>query len=279
MMAEKNTAQFWDNLWQKPGSEEKDLFKVRKEERLIRWQRIEAMVFRRFGSFQGLSVIEIGAGTGTNAALMAERGARVTVLDYSPTALDRSARLFERLGISAEFVEGDALALQTDLEAQYDVSMSFGLAEHFTGEARKQIIKAHLNLLKANGLALVSVPNSANLPYRLHKWITERTRAWSVGEEYPFSRRELTNIAQSLGVQQYGFFGDSLWKSKRFLNPLKWLPRKKRKRVAGGKSSSQEQSPPRRLKRRLPRVEKGTPWDQYISYALVLWVVSSDHRQ
>jgi SAM-dependent methyltransferase len=278
-MPQDNTAQFWDGLWRKPVSVEKDVFRVRKEERLIRWQRLEALILGRYGSFNGLSVIEIGAGTGTNAALMADRGASVTVLDYSAVALDRSAQLFERLKLPAEFVEGDALTLGEELKGRYDISMSFGLAEHFTGARRTQIIRAHLDLVKTNGLALVSVPNSANPPYRLHKWITERTRAWTVGEEYPFSRSELTDIAQSLGVQQCGFFGDSLWRSKRFLNPLKWLPRKKPKKVADDGSLSQGQSPPRKFSRRLPRVENGTPWDEYVSYALVLWAVKPYEQQ
>jgi len=207
---------------------------------------------------------------------MGRRGARVTVLDYSPAALRRAARLFERLHIRADFIEGDALAPGEDLKGRHDVAMSFGLAEHFTGQQRRQIIGAHLDLVRAGGLAFVSVPNIANPPYRIHKWITERTRAWSVGEEYPFSRRELTDIAQSLGVREYGFFGDSLWRSKRFLNPLKWLPRKTPKRAAGESSLSDGQSPRRGFRRRLPRVEKGTRWDEYISYALVLWAAKLD---
>ena len=272
MTVQQNTAQFWDSLWQKPVSLEKDVYRVRKEERRIRWQRLEAMVRQHFGTFKDLSVIEIGAGTGTNAVLMAERGARVTVLDYSAVALARSEQLFKSLGIPAQFMNENALALGKGLETKYDISMSFGLAEHFTGETRRQIIGAHLDLLRAKGLTFISVPNTANPPYRLNKWITERTRAWSVGEEYPFSRSELTDIMHALGVQQYGFFGDSVWRSKRFLNPLKWLPRRKRpKRMRP--PDTQEQTPKKNVARRLPRKETGTRWDEYFSYALVLWAV------
>lgn len=271
-MVEQNTAGLWNGLWAKPASADEDLFRVYKEERLIRWQRIERIVLGRFGGFEDLSVIEIGAGVGTNAALMGKRGAKVSVLDYSPEALDRSARLFQRMGIPVNVIKRDVFDLPETLTRSYDVSMSFGLAEHFLGDKRKAIIGIHLDLLKENGLSFVSIPNRYNPPYRLHKWITERTRAWSVGEEYPFSRAELRRICKELGVEEYGFLGDALWRSKRFLNPLRWLPKRKKPR----KEKSLESQPrhahfSRNVARRLPRKERGTPWDEYIGYALVLW--------
>ena len=61
--------------------------RFKKEENGIRWQRIEKVVHQEFGSFNKLKVIEIGAGTGTNTALTAKRGADETVLDYSENAL------------------------------------------------------------------------------------------------------------------------------------------------------------------------------------------------
>lgn len=277
MQVQKNSAELWDGLWQKPASLAKDTYRVRKEERLIRWQRMETMIQKRFGGFKDLSVIEIGAGTGTNAALMAERGARVSILDYSAVALARAERLFQGLGLSATFINADALSLETRLLNQFDVSMSFGLAEHFVEPKRTQIIKSHLELLKPNGITFISVPNAANPPYRLHKWITERTRAWSVGEEYPFSRRELTTIGRALGLREMGFFGDSLWRSKRFLNPLKWLPRHRTPPAAAAAPDAIQAAPARAfVSRRLPRRERGTPWDAHLSYALVLWAAKPD---
>lgn len=299
-MAQRNTAQLWDDVWTRSPSVEKDLYAVAKEERLIRWQRMEAQILSRFSSFEDLAVIELGAGRGTNAALMAGRGARVSVLDYSEIALQRSRKVFENLELPVELVLQDALDLPSELRGKYDVSMSFGLAEHFTGDARHAIIAAHFAVLKPGGLAFISVPNAYNPPYRLYKWITERTGRWTIGEEYPFSRRELESHCTRLGIEEYGFFGDSLWRSKKFLNPLKWFPRRKRRarrhepeaqhggaeppeggaaRQESGaerQESGIEQQPSaarKRRYRRLPRREKGTRLDDRYAYALVLWAV------
>lgn len=294
-MKAKNTAQLWDDVWvDKPANVEKDLFRVAKEQALIRWQRMEARVLDRFGGFDGLSVIELGAGRGTNAALMAQRGAKVSVLDYSESALERSRKLFDQLNLPVEFILQDALDLPSSMHGRYDVSMSFGLAEHFLGADREKILKAHFDLLNDQGISFVSVPNAHNPPYRLYKWITEHTGRWSVGEEYPFSRRELAHYCSILDVQEYEFFGDSLWRSKKFLNPIKWFPRRKKKSRAVPAVSQVQPSDAvneaavssrsgqnvaldgpavkarKRRPRRVPKRERGTALDARFSYALVL---------
>ncbi len=256
----KNTPQLWDKVWKKDISIEEDIFNLAKEGYSIRWQRIERIVLKEFGSFNNLKVIEIGAGAGTNAALAAKRGAKVTILDYSETALKRAREFFERNGLSAEFIKQDALSLPTDLLGKYDISMSFGLTEHFDGVERVNINKAHFDLLRKGGIAFISVPNKYNPPYRIFKFVAEHTGRWTVGEECPYSRKELRNICQQIGITEYSFFGDSLFWSFNFINPIN--PFKIIRKVF-------------RLKNPLNiyniRKEKGTFLDQYLSYALVLY--------
>lgn len=256
MGIDKNRPQLWDGVWDKDISPEEDLFNLLKEENGIRWQRIEKRVIEDFGSFVGLRVVEIGSGAGTNAALMAKRGAHVTVLDYSEKALQRAREFFERNGLSAEYIQQDALALPDELLGRFDVCMSFGLTEHFTGEDRVRINKAHFDVLRDGGLAFISVPNKFNPPYRLFKFAAEKTGRWSAGEEYPYSRRELRRICRQIGVTKYEFFGDSLVESLRFVDPVV-IARKLRG------------APPRLDISRIRR-ERGTALDQYLSYALVL---------
>ena len=252
-----NTPQLWDKLWTSPVSNAQDIFQLAHEERTIRWQRLEKIVLREFQSFEGLRVIEVGAGAGTNAALMAKRGARVTILDYAPAALARSQEFFARNGLTAEMTQHDALALPSEILGQFDIAMSFGLTEHFHGDARIKINRAHFDLARPGGLVFISVPNRWNPPYRIFKFIAERTGRWHVGEEYPYSRGELARICEQAGIRQYGFFGDSLWWSFHFIDPF--YAARKILKVKPDYSVA-------RLKN-----ERGTPLDEYIAYALVCY--------
>lgn len=256
-MAEKNTPELWDQVWVEAPSVEKDNYARVKEENSIRWQRIEAAVIRDFGGFNGLKVIEIGAGSGTYAALMAGRGAEVTIMDYSPNALKQSEAYLRRNGLNAALVHQDALAIGPEFAGKYDVSMSFGLTEHFLGEARFRIKKAHFDVLRPGGAAFISVPNKYNLPYRLYKFAAELTGKWKVGEEYPYTRGELERFCRDAGIAEFEIFGDSLAGSFSLINPFsvarKLFKLKPATDVAG------------------LRKERGCRLDKYLSYALVLY--------
>ena len=210
----ENTPELWDGLW-KETSEEEDRYNLKKEENSIRWQRIEIEILKNFKSFKNLRVIEVGAGGGTNALLFGKRGAKITILDYSKNAIKRSKEFFKRNKCSAKFILADALKIPKKLNGKYDVAISFGLAEHFRGQDRINIIKSHLDLINRQGLILISVPNKRNPPYRIQKKILEVSGKWKVGEEYPFSRKEFKHIASKLAIKRFGFFGDSFFKSFR----------------------------------------------------------------
>ena len=254
-----NTPELWDELWAEGASLEQDLYALEKERAGVRFRRLRNRIVGRFGRFDGLKVVEVGAGAGTNAALCARLGAEVTILDYSDAALDRSRIFFERNGLTATRIRGDALRIPAELLGVYDVSMSFGLAEHFVGEMRAEIVRSHLDLLRPGGMTFVSVPNRANLPYRLSKLIAERTGRWKVGEEHPYSRAEFAAICAALDVREYSFFGDSLWHSLSFVNPIVIG-----RNVRGVKPD---------LDRSRIGPERGTLLDARFAYALVLCVV------
>lgn len=253
-MAQKNTPELWNGLWAKEASKELNLRTVAKEEHGIRWQRMEKAVVQVFGGFEGLEVIEIGAGSGTNAALMAKRGARVTILDYSDKALERARNVFEVHGLPARYEKQDVLALPAEMLGRYDISMSFGLTEHFSGDKRVQVNKAHFDLLKKRGITFIAVPHKYNPPYRIFKFLAERLGQWGVGEEYPYSRKEFRGLCAQIGIEDYWFFGDSLVASLNFLNPMKIV-----RKVF-------------HLERKIRwiRKERGSFLDEYLSYSLVL---------
>jgi cyclopropane fatty-acyl-phospholipid synthase-like methyltransferase len=235
------------------------LYLLAKEEYAIRWRRIQLQILRHFPRFNGLKVVEIGAGAGTYAAMLARRGAEVTLLDYSPNALHRAEEFFSRLGLPAHLRMDDALALPDDLRGEFDVAMSFGLNEHFEGGKRERIAAAHLEVLKPGGLAFISVPNQWCLPYRLFKFAAQRTGKWIFGEEYPFTRLELEQLGQRLGAKEVFILADSLMTSFDFINPFKALAVVRTALHLHDDYNSQRLRP-----------EHGTPLDTYLSYALVL---------
>jgi SAM-dependent methyltransferase len=197
----------WDRQWL---GQPLNLEGPAEEARTPRWRAQEEYVRELFGGFDGLRVVEIGAGRGTNAALYAQRGARVTLFDTSDVALEQARELFDALGIAAEYVKGDAFALPEAMRDSFDVSMSFGLCEHFLGARRLGIVAAHLEFLRPGGVAFLGVPNRWAPVYRLWVGTLKRTGSWPLGTEVPFSARELERLVRDAGGEplprRYGSF-------------------------------------------------------------------------
>lgn len=253
---EKSGPQVWDKFWSGIlSSKKEDMFLLAKEENSIRWQRIEKRVLKEFGSFENLKVIEIGAGAGVNAAIIAKRGAKLTLIDYSKGALKRSREFFENNQLSAEFLHQDVLSLPEDLLGKYDVSMSFGVAEHFKGTDRININKVHFDVLRKGGLAFISVPNKAHPLYRVLKYLSIKMGTWKYGEEYPYYRSEFRKICNEIGITEYSFFGGTLFWGATPAKIIRKLFKLKYCLDTG------------RIKK-----QKGTFLDQYLSQALVLCV-------
>jgi 2-polyprenyl-3-methyl-5-hydroxy-6-metoxy-1,4-benzoquinol methylase len=218
----KNNSALWDGLWANAQGKIKNLvYSVHEEEHNSVWPQIKASLIKQFGSIAGLEVIEVGAGSGTYGAILARHGAKVTVLDYSANALQVSRELYESLGIEATFILADALAIGDDLKAKYDVSMSFGLAEHFADGQRLQIIRSHFDLIKPSGMTLISVPNLECWPYRFWKFQRTIRGKWDFGLELPYDQREFVDISKAIAVDKYSFIGSSFWDSFLFVLPLK----------------------------------------------------------
>ncbi len=146
---------------------------------------VTQVIAREFGGLKGIRVIELGAGRGDISFLLAKAGAKVTLLDNSEVALRQSRALFQTNNLSAEFVQADLLSSR--ITGEFEVSMSFGLAEHFEGVHRKRVIQLH----RLGRVAFVGVPNAQCVPYRVWKTFREWSGRWPYGPEMPFTRREL----------------------------------------------------------------------------------------
>ena len=190
------TAADWDAQWR---VEPVDAGAANEEERTPRWQAQERIVRDRFGSFEGLRAIEIGAGRGLNALLYAKRGAQVTLLDMSPFVLGQARQIFDAHGVAVELVEGDVFNLPEPVRDRFDVSMSFGLCEHFLGERRRRVVASHLETLRLGGVAMIGVPNRFSPAYRLWMGMLKARGSWPLGTEKPFSAAELAALARAAG--------------------------------------------------------------------------------
>ena len=74
------------------------------------------------------------------SALMALKGASITLIDYSQIALNKAKALFQNIGVNANFMKGNILDMPGDLLNSFDISMSFGLVEHFNYPLRRETI-------------------------------------------------------------------------------------------------------------------------------------------
>jgi len=107
-----------------------------------------------FAQHHGESVLEIGAGLGTDLAQFATHGAATTDLDLSSGHLEHAQRNFALRGLSGEFRQGDAEHLPFD-DATFDVVYSNGVIHH-TPNAARVVHEIH-RVLKPGGKAIVMV--------------------------------------------------------------------------------------------------------------------------
>jgi SAM-dependent methyltransferase len=201
----------WSKQWEREPLDAEAPFA---EERTLRWREQESLIRGRFGSFERLRAIELGSGRGLNAFLFARRGSAVTLVDTSVAALGQAGTIFTAHGLDLESVQADVFALPEKLLGTFDVSMSYGLCEHFVGERRQAVVAAHLAALRPGGVALIGVPNRFAPVYRLWLKTLMVTGSWPLGTEVPFSAGELRRLAVRAGGEpldpRYGSFAGSV---------------------------------------------------------------------
>ena len=164
-----------------------------------RWKELTAYLKENYGN-QKLKCVELGSGEGDFSALLAQQGHDVTLVDFSDAALAAAKRRFESLGLKATFIKADLFKFTQVNRGQFDLSVSLGVAEHFSGEMRQKIIAAHHIVLNHEGTAFISVPNKHCLPYRVWKKYLEARGLWRYGYEAPFSPSELKRTAEASGL-------------------------------------------------------------------------------
>jgi|SRR3989344_2838935 len=140
-------------------------------------------------NLRGYRLLELGAGIGLTSYFFAKKGADITLLDNSKEAKKQAEEWWEKT--KHKYIVGNLFKYN---EKKFDIIISFGLCEHFTGKKRKLVLQKHIDLLRDKGVAIISVPYRYGIFYRIGKFLAEITKQWSFGVEVPFSKGELKEL-------------------------------------------------------------------------------------
>ena len=117
----------------------------------------------------GLKVLEIGSAPGDHLVRLQERfGFEPYGVEYTKIGVDLNREVFLAHEIDPNnVIHDDFLSeeLQQKYEGHFDVVISHGFIEHFTNP--EPIVSKHLNLLRNDGLLVISIPNVRGINYLL----------------------------------------------------------------------------------------------------------------
>ncbi len=192
----QSTRGHWQRFWEQAGALSLDDV-YDNDGRVVR------EIFAR-GDPAGLRILEVGAGTGRDAVVLARAGAYVVTVDYAVGSLAltvRAARLGE---VALRPVGGDALALPF-CDGSFDLVFHQGLLEHFRAPA--QLLAENVRVLRPGGLLVVDVPQRWHY-YTVAKHVLIAAGRWFAGWETQFSPRELENLLERQGLRIVHTYGD-----------------------------------------------------------------------
>jgi SAM-dependent methyltransferase len=118
-----------------------------------------------FDSAEGLRVLEIGCGLGTDGARFARAGAIYTGVDLTEAAVSLARRRFELEGLPGEFRVADAEALGF-ADGSFDIVYSHGVLHH-TPDVRSAVGEVR-RVLRPGGRALVMLYHRDSYNYRVN---------------------------------------------------------------------------------------------------------------
>jgi SAM-dependent methyltransferase len=152
----------------------------------------------------GARVLEVGAGSGRDSLLLAERGAIPVTLDYTLEALHIIQRLAEREGVAIDLVCADCMRMPFR-DGTFDVVFHQGLMEHFRDPS--PLLAENHRVLRPGGHALVDVPQRYH-PYTVMKHILIALGRWFAGWETEYSIGELEQLVARHGFKIRHAYGD-----------------------------------------------------------------------
>ncbi len=126
---------------------------------LLPWERgepePELVMWIKKGAIRKEKALDVGCGLGTNSIYLAQEGFEVTAIDISKTAVETARSRASRLGLSIEFIVGNAYRLDFP-DASFDFVLDRGCFHHIPIERREVYIEGIRRVLKDDGSYLMS---------------------------------------------------------------------------------------------------------------------------
>ncbi len=138
---------------------------------------------------RGISILELGAGSGYNSynIAMRFRASKVTLVDLNDKALEASKKIFGK-NTKLTLVKENVLKFESD--ERYDLVHSQGLIEHFQGSDLKTLIDIHIKHAKKGGYIVIFYP-TPSFVYRFLRKGLEIFNAWIFTDEVPLKKEQL----------------------------------------------------------------------------------------
>ncbi|HUP01623.1 MAG TPA: class I SAM-dependent methyltransferase [Gemmatimonadota bacterium] len=162
-----------------------------------------AAKIRRYLPAGARRVLEVGAGTGRDAAGLAAHGLHAVALDASPASLALIGRAHPGLA-GRGIVGGDALHLPFS-DDTFDAVFHQGVLEHFGNPSA--FLAENYRVTRPGGLLVVDVPQKYH-PWTLLKRALLRFDRWFAGWETEFTVAELERAVRSVGFEVVDSYGD-----------------------------------------------------------------------
>jgi len=118
-----------------------------------------------FAGARGSSILEIGCGMGTHAAMLARNGARLTAIDLTEKAVETTKCRFQMFGLEGDIRRADAERLAF-ADHSFDFVWSWGVIHH--SSSTEAIVAEITRVLRPGGKLMIMVYYKPSLVYYVH---------------------------------------------------------------------------------------------------------------
>ncbi len=148
--------------------------------------------------YRHLRLTELGGANSAFLELILEQldPEKYTIIDFNKPGLEKTKpRIAEKDNVV--LCHKDILNDPLDPECS-DLVLSIGLVEHFDPHGTRKAIKAHFDLLRPGGYAVITFPTPTFL-YRASRFVAETLGLWIFHDERPLHFKEVLECVRAQG--------------------------------------------------------------------------------